>query len=84
MKNKKMTYDDLALRKEKLHLKVAEQELKVRDGFRQFGHAFTPAGIGNRMLSWFLNNPELTARIGLLVLSFFKTGKSRRKKSRGS
>jgi len=81
MKSRKLKFNDLKLKKEQMRLRVMEQELLVRSGFRDLGRSLSPANIGNQLFSGLLQNPETAVKIGYFLVSLFRARRARKRKS---
>lgn len=83
MKNRLHSFDELRQERDKLKMRIREQEMSIKFGLKDLVSSLTPQQLKNDMVSFLVANPKVAFKAGYLLFSLLagkRSIKSRRKK----
>jgi hypothetical protein len=81
MKNNSKEFHEIEILKERQKLKILEQEMKIKSGFRDLSDNLTGASIKRRLQENLFSGSGLAFKLGLMAVSLL-TNRIRRKRKK--
>jgi hypothetical protein len=81
MKKNKKDFQEIEILKERQRLRILEQEIKIKSGFKELSDNLTGASIKNRIRENLFSGSGLAFKLGFMVVSLI-TDQIRRKRKK--
>jgi hypothetical protein len=82
MPKSKASFKDIEILKERLRLRILEQELKIKSEFRELGDRFTGQRLKNSIQENLLGNSGLAFKLGFMAVNLIAEGIRNRRNKR--
>jgi hypothetical protein len=80
MKKNNNDFQEIAILKERQKLRILQQELKIKSGFRELTDNLTGTALKNRIRENLLNNSGLAFKLGFMAVSLLSDRIRRKRK----
>jgi hypothetical protein len=82
MKKNKLYSSDIEILKERQKLRILQQEMKIKSGFKELGDNLTGTSIKNRLKDNMFSGSGLAFKLGYMAVSIITEQIRRRKKKK--